>query len=96
VNAATGGILDPASLRVAAAPAAFADGMVAKAKGAVDPDCTIAKAAKGAATKATVGVGNRCGIAETARDTAGVDGKGKGKAKPANGPVKKLTDGSSN
>ncbi len=25
--------------------------------------------------KATVGVGNRCGVAETARDTAGVDGK---------------------
>ena len=25
--------------------------------------------------KATVGVGNRCGVAETARDTAGIDGK---------------------
>ena len=42
---------------------------------AIDPDCTAQKAAKGAAMKATVGVGNRCGVAETARDTAGVDGK---------------------
>jgi hypothetical protein len=54
---------------------AFADGPIAKAKNAVDPDCTPTKAAKGAAMKATVGIGNRCGVAETARDTAGVDGK---------------------
>lgn len=47
------------------------------AKDAVDPNCTVEKAAKGAAMKATVGVGNRCGAAETARDVTGVDGKGK-------------------
>ena len=51
------------------------------AKNAVDPDCTVEKAAKGAAMKATVGVGNRCDVGETARDVTGVDGKGK--------PVKK-------
>ena len=33
------------------------------------------KAAKGAAMEATVGVGNRCDAAETARDATGVDGK---------------------
>lgn len=47
------------------------------AKDAVDPNCTPSKAAKGAAMKATVGVGNRCSMAETARDAAGVDGKAK-------------------
>jgi hypothetical protein len=47
------------------------------AKDAVDPKCTVEKAGKGAAMKATVGVGNRCGAAETARDVTGVDGKGK-------------------
>ncbi len=41
----------------------------------IDPDCTVEKAAKGAAMKATVGVGNRCDAAETARDATGVDGK---------------------
>lgn len=46
-------------------------------KDAVDPNCTAQKAAKGAAMKATVGVGNRCGVAETARDVSGVDGKAK-------------------
>jgi hypothetical protein len=54
---------------------AMADGPIAKAKNAVDPDCTPTKAAKGAAMKATVGIGNRCGVAETARDTVGLDGK---------------------
>jgi hypothetical protein len=44
---------------------------------AIDPDCNAGKAVKGTAMKATVGVGNRCGVAETARDTAGVDGKAK-------------------
>lgn len=44
-----------------------------KAKNAVDPDCTPVKAAKGAAMKSTVGIGNRCGVAETARDVTGVD-----------------------
>lgn len=42
---------------------------------AVDPICTTQKAVKGAAMKSTVGVGNRCGVAETARDVTGVDGK---------------------
>ena len=48
-------------------------GPLDKAKNAVDPDCTPGKAAKGAAMKATVGIGNRCGVAETARDVSGVD-----------------------
>jgi hypothetical protein len=48
--------------------------------GALDPDCTAEKAAKGAATKATVGVGGRCSPAEAAKDSAkraaGVEDKG--------------------
>jgi Na+/H+-translocating membrane pyrophosphatase len=60
-------------LMIALTTAASA-GPLEKAKDAVDPDCTIGKAAKGAATKAVVGVrGNRCGVGETARDTLGVD-----------------------
>lgn len=60
------------------AGAAAADTKVTGAvKDAVDPNCTAQKAAKGAAMKATVGVGNRCGVAETARDVSGVDGKAK-------------------
>jgi hypothetical protein len=40
----------------------------------LDPDCSVAKAARGAATKAVIGVrGNRCDAAETARDALGVD-----------------------
>jgi hypothetical protein len=40
----------------------------------LDPDCSVAKAARGAATKAVVGVrGNRCDAAETTRDALGVD-----------------------
>jgi hypothetical protein len=38
--------------------------------GVLDPDCTAQKAAKGAAAKATVGVGGRCSPAEAAKDTA--------------------------
>jgi hypothetical protein len=38
--------------------------------GPLDPDCTPAKAAKSAAEKATVGVGNRCDPKETVHDTA--------------------------
>ncbi len=38
--------------------------------GPIDPDCTAEKAAKSAATKATVGVGGRCSPAEAAKDTA--------------------------
>ena len=62
-------------------------GPVAKTKDAVDPDCTVGKAAKGAAERGTVGVGNRCKPAETARDVVGADGKKKhGKN---DGPLKK-------
>lgn len=59
-----------------AAVAGNADaGPVSAAKDAVDPDCTVGKAAKGAAERATVGVGNRCKPGETARDAVGLDGK---------------------
>ena len=48
--------------------------------GPLDPDCTAEKAAKGAATKATVGVGGRCSAGEAAKDSgkkaAGVESKG--------------------
>ena len=40
----------------------------------VDPDCTPEKAAKRQVQQATIGVSNRCTPAETARDTAGIDG----------------------
>lgn len=54
--------------------------------GPLDPDCTAEKAAKSAATKATVGVGGRCSPAEAAKDTGkkavGVEDKG---------PVRKAT-----
>ena len=57
-------------------PPAMAElGIKNSAAEAIDPDCTPGKAAKGAAMKATVGVGNRCGVAETARDVTGTDGK---------------------
>ncbi len=58
---------------VALAATVAAAGPLDKAKNAVDPDCTPGKAAKGAAMKATVGIGNRCDVAETARDVTGVD-----------------------
>lgn len=46
----------------------------ALAAGPLDPDCIVTKAARGATTKAVVGVrGNRCGAGETMRDTLGVD-----------------------
>lgn len=68
-------------------------GPIAGAKDAVDPDCTPSKAVKGAAMKATVGVGNRCDVAETARDTVGVDGKVKdAKSRNGDGPIKKIKD----
>jgi hypothetical protein len=48
--------------------------------GPLDPDCTPEKAAKGAAAKATVGVGGRCSAGEAAKDsakrTAGIEDKG--------------------
>jgi hypothetical protein len=50
-------------------------GPVSKTKDAIDPDCTVGKAVKGAAERATVGVGNRCKPGETARDAVGLDGK---------------------
>lgn len=62
-----------AALLLALAGTALA-GPLDKAKDAVDPDCNVAKAARGAATKAVVGVrGNRCDAAETTRDTLGID-----------------------
>jgi hypothetical protein len=61
-------------------------GPVNKAKNAVDPDCSVGKAAKGAVERSTVGVGNRCKPAETARDVVGVDKKKHGKG---DGPLKK-------
>ncbi|WP_217633733.1 hypothetical protein [Thiocapsa roseopersicina] len=46
----------------------------------LDIDCTAEKAAKGAGTKATVGIGGRCSPAEAAKDSAkraaGVEDKG--------------------
>lgn len=65
----------PRAAVLAAAMICFSGAAYAGANDAIDPDCTVEKAAKGAAMKATVGVGNRCDAAETARDTAGVDGK---------------------
>jgi hypothetical protein len=48
--------------------------------GPLDPDCTPEKAAKGAAAKATVGVGGRCDAKEAAKDSAkrgaGIEEKG--------------------
>jgi len=38
--------------------------------GPLDPDCTVKKAAKSTAMKATVGVGGRCDAKEAAADTA--------------------------
>jgi hypothetical protein len=64
-------------------------GPVGKAKDAVDPDCNAAKAARGAATKAVVGVrGNRCDVGETTRDTLGIDDRDRAK-KDDDGPLKK-------
>ena len=63
-------------------------GPVGKAKDAVDPDCTVGKAVKGAAERSTVGVGNRCKPAETARDAVGVDKK----HNKDNGPIKKRSN----
>jgi hypothetical protein len=58
---------------------AMALAMTTVGAGPLDPDCTPEKAAKHAAEKATVGVGNRCDPKETASDSAkkaaGVDDK---------------------
>lgn len=48
--------------------------------GVLNPDCTAEKAAKSTAMKATVGVGGRCSpkeaVADTAKDTVGIEKKG--------------------
>jgi hypothetical protein len=62
-------------------------GPLDKAKEAVDPDCNVAKAARGAATKAVVDVrGNRCDVGETTRDTLGIDDRDR--KKDDGGPFK--------
>jgi hypothetical protein len=72
------------------AGASHADGVGARAKDALDPDCTVTKAVRGTATKAVVGVrGNRCDAGETMRDTLGIDDRDHGQ-KDADGPLKKL------
>jgi hypothetical protein len=77
----------PALLALAAAAADA--GPLDKARSAIDPDCTAAKAAKGAAMRATVGVGNRCDVAETARDVTGLDDRADGRKKDRDGPLAK-------
>jgi hypothetical protein len=75
---------------LALAGASHAGGVGSRAKDALDPDCTVTKAARGAATKAVVGVrGNRCDAGETMRDTLGIDNRDHGK-KDDDGPLKKL------
>ena len=58
---------------------ALALAVSAATAGPLDPDCTVEKAAKSAAAKATVGVGGRCdpkeAAADTAKDAAGLDDK---------------------
>ena len=48
--------------------------------GPLDPDCTVEKAAKSAAAKATIGVGGRCdakeALSDTAKDVANIEDKG--------------------
>jgi hypothetical protein len=79
-----------AGVLLAVAGPALAAGPLEKAKDAVDPDCTVGKAAKGAATKAVVGIrGNRCDAGETMRDTIGIDGRDGGR-NDDDGPLKKL------
>ena len=57
----------------------------------LDPDCTVEKAAKSAASKAAIGIGGRCSPSEAARDTAkravGIEDKG---------PVERLKSGGDN
>jgi hypothetical protein len=56
---------------LALAGPAFAEPLK-RAKEAIDPDCDVAKAARGAATKAVVGVrGNRCDAKETVSRNVG-------------------------
>jgi hypothetical protein len=75
---------------LALAGASHAGGAGSRAKDALDPDCTVTKAARGAATKAVVGVrGNRCVAGETMRDSLGIDDRDHGK-KDDDGPLKNL------
>ncbi len=64
--------------------------------GPLDPECTPEKAAKSAATQATVGVGGRCDAKETASDTAkrtaGVDDKGPVEKRKDDTPTEKAKD----
>jgi hypothetical protein len=64
--------------------------------GVIDPDCTPEKAAKGAAAKATVGVGGRCkpkeAVTDTSKRAVGIDDKkrdGEGIVNKATEKVKK-------
>ncbi len=43
--------------------------------GVLDPDCTMDKAAKSAAMKATIGVSGRCSAKEAVSDSVGMDDK---------------------
>ena len=58
--------------------------------GPLDPDCTVEKGLKGAAAKATIGVGNRCKpkevVSDGAKRAAGIDGD---KKKERDGIAKK-------
>jgi hypothetical protein len=60
--------------------------------GVIDPDCTPEKAAKGAAAKATVGVGGRCkpkeAVTDTSKRAVGIDDK----KRDGDGIVNKATD----
>jgi hypothetical protein len=60
--------------------------------GVIDPDCTPEKAAKGAAAKATVGVGGRCkpkeAVTDTSKRAVGIDDK----KRDGDGIVDKATD----
>jgi hypothetical protein len=65
--------------------------------GPIDPECTAEKAAKGAAAKATVGVGGRCTPAEAAKDqtknAVGIDDKrSKDKKGKDQGPIEQRRD----
>nr|WP_296429859.1 hypothetical protein [Roseovarius sp. BRH_c41] len=83
--------LRPHRLRVFVRCASAPAGRVGSVKDAVDPNCTPTKVATGAAMTATVGVGNRCDVGQTARDTAGINGKVDAvKGRNDTNPVKKL------
>lgn len=78
--------LTPALVLLASVASA---GPLDNAKNTVDPDCTPGRAAKGAAMRATVGIGNRCDVGETARDVTGIDDRVDGRNKNGDGPLAK-------